>query len=249
MQGSYVYCILFNPPKFDLQLKGINQQEVHLIRRDNLAVAASFLKEDADLITVENIFSHQQVVETLQQRFGPVLPISFGTIVSDPKLLSESLLKNQQQNWSTLLKKLKDKSQYEVRGYWQTMKPIFADISSQNEQLKQLTGQVKEKTLSLDQTIGIGKIVEADLAARKEERKRKLLKELAQDIDQFLEKPVVDEQMIFDLRLLVPQNRETPLKKKLGELKKRWHQEEIKLKFNGPMAAYDFVKIKLGINE
>jgi len=95
----YAYCVVTSGAVEQLQITGISEHEVYSLPSGTLGAVVSDFESDAVPITKDNVLTHQRVVTSVLEQTTP-LPFRFGTLVSEPQLISylearkSALLKN-----------------------------------------------------------------------------------------------------------------------------------------------------------
>src|ERR671939_184485 len=112
--GIYIYCIMQEKEEgkrrnqnFDLGNIGIKNQSVYAIRHDDISAVVSKLplQENQLGANIDDVITHQKVVETTKQKTGTtILPVRFGTVVRNQDEVTSLLSKSYREYKSKLIK-------------------------------------------------------------------------------------------------------------------------------------------------
>lgn len=246
--GIYIYCIIFTPKSFSLQMEGISGEAIYLIKTDKVSAVVTNSPVKEYEISRKNLVHHQQVVEKVRKKYDAVLPVSFATVVEDARIVKTKLLFEQEEELLNQLDKVSGKVEFEVKAFWKDMPSVFSEISRTDEQLLEFNRQVyPQRVLTLNQTIEVGQRVERKLKEQREAITRDILKSLEDKLLNYKERPIYTEEIICNLRLLIAKEQENKVIKDLTKLKKYLETQNILLKQAGPMVTYDFIDLSLNI--
>jgi hypothetical protein len=81
----YAYCLAEGMDVLEESVRGIANEQVRVLTRENLSVLVSDLNAGSVPVTRENALAHARVVQSVLDRTTP-LPFRFGTIVTDQQL-------------------------------------------------------------------------------------------------------------------------------------------------------------------
>ncbi len=243
--GKYTYCVIKKPESFDLDFCGVGGGEVHLISHGKLGVVVSDSPVEDYPITRENTVTHQQVIEKVMQKHSSVLPISFGTVAENAAIIKEKILEARQNELLDALRRIEGKVELNLKAIWLDMPSIFQKVIAENPDLALLKKEFAGKRLGMDATIKIGKLVENGLKARRNKIREEILS-LFEDIAvDHKDTPRLGEQMIFNIAVLIPGNKQKVFDKIARDLDKKYKEENAYFKYIGPMPPFNFVKVRI----
>lgn len=247
--GKYIYCVIRKPKSFGLDLTGLGDGEVHLVNSKKLAVVVSNVPVMEDYpITRENIVTHQRIIEEVMRLHSPVLPVSFGTVAENVRILQEKMLRAKEAELTEALAGIDGKIELNLKAIWLDMSKIFQKIVLENPELARIKQAMSGKTLGRNEAIDVGKAVAAAIESKREGIKGEildLLKGLAVD---HKETPLLGEQMIFNLAFLVPVNKQTTFDQVVQNLDEQYVEENIYFKYIGPIPPFNFVEVPISLN-
>src|SRR5919197_4428748 len=110
--GLYIYCIIQEKEEgkgrnqnFDLGNIGLKNQSVYAIRHNDISAVVSKLSLHQLESNIDDVVTHQKVVETTKQKTGTtILPVRFGTVVRNQEEVTNLLSKSYREYKSKLIK-------------------------------------------------------------------------------------------------------------------------------------------------
>lgn len=164
----YVYGIVKAENKSEWKEKGINGVAVYTINEEGFSAIVHnceekpYLSKEPEEIK-ELIISHNNILNKAMEHFGGVIPFSFNTIIKkgdvDSKYNLKAWLNNDNALLETVWDKVKGKTEYGIRVYYEKEK-LIGDVSQQKEIKKTkkgaglsylLAGKAKAKSNELAQ--------------------------------------------------------------------------------------------------
>lgn len=245
--GKYIYCVIRKPSSFDLDFCGVGGGKVHLMTSGKLAVAVSDAAFQDYPITRENTVTHQRVIEEIMRDYSPVLPVSFGTVAESGALIPEKILKAKHDELLDALKKVEGKVELNLKAIWLDMPSIFQKVVAENPSLARLKKEFAGKMLGRDEAIEIGKLVAEGLEARREKIKGEILSLFEDIVVDRTDTPLLGEQMIFNVAVLIPQAKQKVFDKTVRDLDEKYKDENAYFKYIGPAPPFNFVKVPLSL--
>ncbi len=233
--------MLFEVPGVD------GQHEVYTVGEGDLAVVTSPIAHDnfkgldrSD--AVRYLAAHQRVLEMVQQDY-PVLPVKFGTVLADEAQL-RALLRRGADLIGGTLEACAGKDQYEIVVLWDVAQ-IFQLIAA-DEQIvavkRQLSALPAEEAMA--GKVLLGQLVHGALQARRRAVAAvvtEALRDLALDM---VENPVMDDSMVSNTALLIPQSATAALDERLSALDERFGGE-LQIRCVGPLPPYSFTTLEV----
>lgn len=245
---KYMYCIIRKPRFFDLDFDGVGGGKIHLISHGKLAIVASDSVMDDYPITRENTVAHQEVIEEIMQGYSPVLPISFGTIAEDGALIQEKILRAKQDELLNALQEIEGKIELNLKAIWLDMPAIFKKVATENSELCQMKKFFNGKIVGRDEAIEIGKLVADGISARKKQIRDEILAMLEDVIVDHKDIQLLGDQMIFNLAVLIPEDKQESFDSIVRNLDEKYREENAYFKYIGPTPPFNFVKVQISLN-
>ncbi len=97
--------------------------------------------------------------------------------------------------------------------------------------------------LGVGEGIEIGKLVESGLVARREKIKGEILSLFEDIVVEQKDTPLLGEQMIFNVAVLIPENKQKAFDKTVRDLDEKYKDENAYFKYIGPIPPFNFVKV------
>jgi hypothetical protein len=253
MAATYVYAIIPTGDEVTFDVAGVDDHDYHVYSipypyRDIAAVVSASpltdyrgLKRDQ---AVRYLVAHQRVVEAVMREF-PILPVKFGTVLSD-KAWVQRLLNQGGALFRTALERFTDLVQMEVVVLW-NLQEVFQEIG-QEEPIARLKAQVAtrapEETMS--ERVAIGQMVQASLQRRRAALQDHLLPSLREVALDLVVNALMDDSMVLNVALLVDRAGQEALDRRLQAL-----DEEFGGRFRfrrvGPLPPYSFSTVEVQV--
>lgn len=249
MGATHLYAIIPTGEKVTFDVASMDGQygEVYSVPYGNIAavVGASPLADYRDLKreqAIHYLVSHQSVVEEVMRSF-PVLPVKFGTTlpdIPDVRLLlaqGENLFRSALENFAGLI-------QMEVVVLW-NLSGILQEIGRE-EAIVQLKTEVLARGTEVTATerMAIGQMVQASLERRRAVLHDRILSSLSELAMDTTVNPLMDDNMVANVALLLDEARSKALEQRLealdGEFGGRLHFRCV-----GPLPPYSFASVEV----
>lgn len=193
---------------------------------------------------LRHLVTHQRVVELVMQSF-PVLPVKFGTVLSDQAQVRQ-VLEQGSSLFRATLEKFMGKVQMEVVVLW-NLQQVFEEISRE-ECIVQLRAQAATRppAESMAERVMLGRLVEASLAQRRATLCNQLepaLREVALDL---VSHPPMDDSMVVNVALLVDEPGRERLDQRLKTLDEQFGRQ-LTFRCVGPLPPYSFATVEIHV--
>lgn len=246
--GKYIYCVIRKPKSFGLDLRGVGGGNVHLVDSGKLAVVASNSPVMGDYpITRENTVTHQQVIEEVMRMYSPALPVSFGTVAENGRVLQERMLKAKENELLEALADIEGKVELSLKAMWLDMPKIFQKVVAENPELARIKQAMSGKTLGRDEAIEVGEAVVGAVESRREKIKEEIFDLLKDIVVDHKETQLFGEQMIFNLAFLIPESKQKTFDKIVRNLDEQYAGENAYFKYIGPIPPFNFVRVPISL--
>ena len=252
-EARYLYCIADGAEGVVFGKIGIEDNLVYTIPyRDLSAVVHNCPTEpynsgDNELVK-RWIMAHQRVVETAQERFGTVLPLSFDTIIKgdengSPEDNMGGWLRDEYENFREKMDKVRGKDEYVVQIFWD-LKVIANHITRTSEEIRRLDEEMRYKPKGT--AYMYKQKLESAIKNKVEMLADEYFKDFYHRIKQYaddvrvekVKKAEEDKQMLANLSCLVSKANYEGLGE---ELDKILQIEGVSVRFTGPWPPYSFV--------
>ena len=257
--ARYVYGIADQGINEHLGAIGLEGNEVYTIPYKDTCVivhdcSAEPYKSEDENVVKEWLFTQQEVLDAVAEKFGVVLPMSFDMIVegksgSDPDQAVTEWLGKNYEIFSEKMSVLKNKQEFGVQ--------VILDTGILSEKLFETDEKLRMKKAEIDtKPEGIAymeKEILKDLLKEKvEESADQYFREFYHRIKKSTEDIVIgkakkvggNQQMLMNLSCLVKKDRVSELENELEKIK---NVDGISVRFSGPWAPYSFVTPEKGV--
>ena len=235
------------PKSFGLDFCGIGGAKIHLVTSGKLAAAVSDSPLQDYPITRENTVTHQRAIEEVMREYSPVLPISFGTVAASGALIKEKMLKAKEDELLDALGAVEGKVELNLKAIWLDMPAIFQKVAAANPELSRLKKALAGRMIGRDEAIEIGKIIADGLAARRERVRNEILAMLQDLVADHKDIQLLGEQMIFNLAVLIPENKQEAFDGIVRDLDEKYKAENAYFKYIGPTPPFNFIRVPLSL--
>lgn len=248
IEGKYLYCVIRKPGSFGVEFCGVGGGLLHVIHSGKLAAVVSDSPIIDYPITRENTMTHQRAIEEVMRAHSTVLPVSFGTVAENRAVVEKKLLESKQSELLDALQSVEGKVELNLKALWLDLLAIYQKVVAENPSLARLKKECVGKMLGMDETIEIGKLVENGLEARREKMKEEILSLLEDIVVDRKDTPLFGGfggQMIFNVALLVPENKQGVFDKIVRNLDEKYKEENAYFKYIGPTPPFNFVNVPI----
>ena len=243
--GKYLYCIIKKPKSFGIEFCGVGGGVLHLINSGELAAVVSDSSITDYPITRENTMAHQRAIEEVMRAHSSVLPVSFCTVAENRAVVEKKLLELKQSELLDALQSVEGKVELNLKAIWLDMPAVFQKVVVENPELARLKKEFAGSRLGMDSTIKIGKLVEDGIRTRRDNIREDILSLLEDIVVDHKETPRLGEQMIFNLAVLIPQNKQKVFDQTVRDLDEKYKEENVYFKYIGPTPPFNFVKVHI----
>ena len=249
MGATHLHAIIPTGDEVTFDVNGTDGSygKVYSVPHGDIAavVSASPLADYRDLEreqAIHHLLNHQSVVETVMRSF-PLLPVKFGTTLPDiPDV--RLLLAQGESLFRTTLEKFAGLVQLEVVVLW-NLSEVLQEVG-QEEPIVQFKAQVMARGTEATTTeqIAIGQMVQASLERRRAMLRDHLLSSLRELTLDTAINPLMDDNMVANVALLVDEAGSKALEQRLealdGEFGGRLHFRCV-----GPLPPYSFASVEV----
>lgn len=213
---------------------------VSIVRHDEIAALVSEIPLDHPLGTPDDLTAHAQLLDG-SAAVAPVVPLRFGTVLSDPESLVSELLAPHHDELLSALRELEGRAQFVVKGRY-VEQAMLREVLDENPDAERMRAELRGKPedATRDVRAALGELIYRGVEAKRVADTRRVLAALEELAPLVNERPPTDELDAAHLAVLVALTEQSRLEQTLAELGKEW-DGRVELRLLGPMAPYDFV--------
>ncbi|WP_026567038.1 GvpL/GvpF family gas vesicle protein [Bacillus sp. UNC41MFS5] len=245
--GVYVFCAIREkePQQFGKVILNGQEHEVYTLHHQNVAMVVSKVVDEV-LPVRNNLFAHQQTISEVMKHYS-IIPVSFGNVFNleeDVLLITKHLNDDLEKLFLLLENKIevglkviakKEWMEQELNNdstlrQWKTNKLDISDPANFYEQI-QLGEHAKNFVLRLEGAV-------AD----------ELYDPLLEIAEAGKQNNTIPGKVLLNAAFLVDRKKEEAFDQKVNDLYELW-KEKAEFKYSGPWPAYNFVNIRLRIEE
>lgn len=191
---------------------------------------------------VKVLAQHQQATERIMQHTPTLLPVKFGTLLQLPDV--HKLLAQSSTDFEQALSKVAGHVEFELVVMWDPQR-VFSQIAQEPEiaELRSLAAGLTTEELQRLQ-VALGVRVKQMLDARKANYEQKIRDALTGLADDMEANAITNDQVVANLALLLPADREAELDQRINALDAALGGE-LAFKVVGPLPAYSFSTVEV----
>lgn len=244
--ACYLYGVVLSPSGAELGNIGLEGEMVHAVPLDDIAAVIhdcsekAYLSEDRETLK-SWLMAHQAVVELVWEKYGAIVPISFGTVVKGGREALLGWLAKNHGKLASRLAYLSGKAEYGVQLSWDE-KEVNEEIIKSDEEIKRLQ---KEEGISSKGTAYLYQkrmenLIRDGFNKRADEFRNSIhekMKEITNDvIIEKLKGETGGQRMIMNVSCLIRRQDEG----RLGLILEEAASHGCNVKFTGPWPPYSF---------
>ncbi|GGF17410.1 protein gvpF [Halobacillus andaensis] len=247
--GIYIFCSIQTNEKKEfgtIHFEGEDRQTFTIHYQDAAMVAAEVPMKIYHP-NKENLMLHQQVISNVMANEDTVVPISFGNVFQSEEDV-EVLLKNLYPQLSKLFPQIKGKIEVGLK--------VVGKKEWLESQISKNSKVMEQKSTVAKKSEDAGYFDRMKLGEMAQKFFQSLQKEIEQDIHDPLVKlsasaksnDPIGEKMLLNGSYLIDRSKEEQFDNKVNELHDKW-LDKVDFKYTGPWPAYNFINIKLKVEE
>lgn len=244
--GFYVYSFLRAQDKNAVQaakLKGLEEADVTVIERGDLAVAVSSIVARKIRPQRKYLAAHQEIVTHLAKHWS-MLPVSFGLIADDLEQV-HYILDNNRDVLNEQINRVGGNVEMTVSLKW-TAENIPQYFVERYPQLREAREMIVEGRASRDDQIEMGRIFEQLLNAEREANTKIFLDALGPVSKELEVQPTREDSDVMRLACLIDRDKEAEFNTAVYRAAESF-SDDFAITFNGPWPPYSFVKLALSM--
>ncbi|WP_173918089.1 GvpL/GvpF family gas vesicle protein [Halobacillus sp. Marseille-Q1614] len=247
--GIYIFCSIQTneKPEFEpIEFEG-ETREIFTIHYQDAAMIAAEVPMKIYHPNKDNLMLHQQVISSVMEVSDTVVPISFGNVFNSSEDV-EVLLENLYPQLSKLFPEIKNKIEVGLKVVGK--KEWLEEQISHNEKVMKQKNQVSQKSKDAGyfDRIQLGEMARKFFTSLQEEIERDIHEPLLKLSASAKANDPIGEKMLLNGSYLIDREKEDQFDAKVNELHDKW-QEKVDFKYTGPWPAYNFINIKLKVEE
>jgi hypothetical protein len=238
-QGCYVYGVVPSDAQ-GLGVSGLDDAPVRLLRFGPVAAVVSAVRLERPAGRRHDLLAHSRVLDAYAAN-GPVVPVRFGSILTDPEAVRSELLEPRKERFVELLAELTGAVQFNLQARYDEA-TVLTEVVGSNPEIARLRERTRDRSEeeSYADRVRLGELVSNELAARREGDAHTVLTRLQPHVLAHRERAGGSIDHLTDLALLVDIARRDAFETAAEKLAADMH-ERARLRLLGPMAPYDFV--------
>jgi hypothetical protein len=237
--GKYLYGIIESRGKESFGNIGIGNSEVYTIQYQDVGAVVSDIPENYE-ISVQEALTHEKTLRKVMETHA-IIPVGFGVIAKN-ELEIINILKRARMKLKNILERVRDKVQVNIKISWG--KGILADILKENEEIRILSAEVKQKNNDPALKIELGRRIKSALDKKGNEYLKEIHSALGDLSCGFKENKITDQDTVMNASFLINKKREQEFYKKLDELERK-HQGKLRVLAVGPLPPYNFTHVEI----
>jgi hypothetical protein len=236
MPALYIYSVVDADHPEPIDLAGVGEAPVRLVRHGSLAAAVS---EAPDPLVGRrrDLLAHSSVVETLWAD-GPVLPMRFGVVAPDESALVADVLADETGRFGRSLTALRDRAEMTVK-VWHQEDAVLREVLREDRTIASLQERNRRGGASYADRLRLGELVATAVEAKAAADADGLLRDLATFAGAARPGPAVDG-AVLNATFLIERDRVDEF---LAAVEERMSTEQDRMTYRvaGPMPPYSFV--------
>ncbi|PPA70841.1 GvpL/GvpF family gas vesicle protein [Jeotgalibacillus proteolyticus] len=247
--GIYIFCGIQTEQEdqFGEIVLEDEKRELFTIRYKDAAMVAAEVPMKIYHPNRDNLMTHQNAVSAVMKQNDTVIPVSFGNVFQSKEDVGV-LLENLYPQFEKLFPEIKGKVELGLKVIGN--KEWLENQASEDAQIKKTASAVKGKS----EAAGYYDRIKLGEAAQK------LFTSLQQDLKAQIFEPLhglsvaaktndpIGEKMLLNAAFLVDREKEQEFDEKVNEIHEDW-KDRVEFNYSGPWPAYNFVNIKLKVED
>jgi len=237
--GKYLYGIIESEKRESFGNIGVGNSKVYTIQHEDIGAVISDIPIDYK-IEIEEAKTHEKALLKIMETHT-IIPIGFGVVAKDETEI-KNILKLARMKFKNTLEKISNKVQINVKISWD--KAILAAILGENEEIRALAVEAKEKPSDQSLKIELGRKVKSTLDERKNEYMKNIHSVLGDLTEGFKENKITDQDPVINASFLVDKEQEQKFYDKTDEMEKEYVGKLMFLVV-GPLPPYNFTETEI----
>lgn len=247
--GVYIFCGIQTDKDEEfgsIEIEG-EKRKLYTIRYKDAGIVAANAPVKIYRPSKDNLLMHQHAVSLVMKQNDTVIPVSFGNVFHS-KEDAEVLLENLYPQFNKLFPAIKGKVELGLKVVGK--KDWLESQVAGNAQIEQMAQSVKGKSeaASYYERIQLGGAAEKIVTSLQKELKQEVFEPLAELAEASKVNDPIGEKMMLNAAFLVDREQEADFDELVNKLHDKW-EEKTEFSYSGPWAAYNFVNIRLKVED
>lgn len=245
--GVYVFCAIRETQPSNFGKVRLNGQgsEIYTVHYQNVAMVVTQVNGEV-LPDRNNLFAHQQTISEVMKQYC-IIPMSFGNVFhseQDVLLITEHLYDEFEKLFSKLENKIEVGLKVIPKKEWidQEMKQDLVLSEWRNSK-----NDISDPSSFYDQ-IRLGELAQNFVLRLQEQVEEQIYMPLLELAESGKQNNTIPGKILLNAAYLLDRKKEAAFDQKVNELFEKW-KEKVDFKYTGPWPAYNFVNIRLRIEE
>lgn len=237
---QYVYGIVPAATELPPGLTGVNNSPVTKLESGGYAALVTPVDDPDSVGSPDNLLAHSRVLDGLSAD-GPVLPMTFGTIVPDPETIVNEVLPSMHETYEEGLNRVEGAAQFTVRARYDR-ETVIAEMVAGNREiaaLRESTASQSEEASHYDR-IRLGELVVEGFGAKAATDSAAILDVLAPLSRETASRESSQADDVVEFAALVDRDAIPQFEQAVERVAKE-NTGRIEFRLLGPQAPYDFV--------
>jgi hypothetical protein len=245
--GVYVFCAIRETQPKNFGTARLNEQENEVYTIHYLNVAMVVTKVEGEVLPDrQNLLAHQQTISEVMKKYS-LIPMSFGNVFhseQDVLLITKHLNNEFEKLFSELENKIEVGLKVIAKKEW-----IDQEMNQDSALSEWNTGKknVSDPSTFYDQ-IRLGELAQNFVLRLQEEIEEQIYLPLLELAESGKKNNTIPGKTLLNAAYLIDREKEAVFDQKVNELFEIW-KERVEFKYTGPWPAYNFVNIRLRIEE
>lgn len=222
-------------------------RELFTIRHKDAAIVAAEVPMKIYHPNKDNLMMHQKAVSSVMKENDTVIPVSFGNVFQSKEDVAV-LLENLYPQFQKLFPEIKGKIEVGLKVIGK--KNWLESQARENVQMGKMAQAVKGKSeaASYYERIQLGGAAQNFFTTLRADTKKEIFNPLEELAVAAKANEPIGEKMLVNGAFLIDRDKEEAFDKKVNQLHDKW-QDKVEFNYSGPWAAYNFVNIKLKVED
>lgn len=237
---QYVYGVVPAATALPQGLTGVNGEPVEKLASGDYAALVTPVPDPDSIGTPDDLLAHSTVLDRIGAE-GPVLPMTFGTIVPDPETIANVVLPSMQETYAEGMRRVENAAQFTVRARY-VRERVIAEMVEENREiatLRESTAGQNEDATHYDR-IRLGQLVVEGFQHKAAVDSADILDALAPLARETATRETTQADDVVEIAALVERGSIEEFEQAVEELAKET-SGRISFRLLGPQAPYDFV--------
>ncbi|PZE19730.1 GvpL/GvpF family gas vesicle protein [Paenibacillus xerothermodurans] len=247
--GIYIFCAIQSETAEDfgvIEIEGENK-ELFTIRYKDAAIVAAEAPMKIYQPNKDNLSMHQNAVSLVMKKNSTVIPVSFGNIFHSKEDVGV-LLENLYPQFEKLFPAIQGKVELGLKVIGK--KAWLESKVSENSNFKQMAKTVRGKSeaAAYYERIQLGGAAKQLIDSLQQQVEQDIFNPLRELAEASTTNAPIGEKMLLNAAFLVDRQNENRFDEKVNELYEKW-KDRVEFSYTGPWAAYNFVNIRLKVED